>query len=628
MFSHRARAAMVAAAATLGATSILPATAGAAVTSTVDAAGLHVLGDAGPNAIVLTRSGNFIAVNGTATTQAAGAAVAIDVDAGDADDTIDATALGAADYAKLVATGNTGDDLLEGGAGADRLIGSPGTDVLDGNAGADTLVWNNGDGTDIDDGGADSDTLEVNGSTTGADEFTIKPGTIAGHVQFNRISLNGATTGNFGIDTSTTERVVVNGGGGDDKATGAAGLAPLLSGGLALNGGDGNDVLTGGDGNDALDGGAGDDLLTGDKGADSVSGGDGNDALVWNNGEGSDVDNGGAGFDTIIVNGSTAGDVFTVEPSGVRTLFKRTNLGQFSLDIDSEALLVNAAGGDDSLAATAGLGSRITVLADGGSGNDAFTGSGEDDSFFGGDGNDSLVAGGGLDLLDGQDGNDTINARDGDPDAVRGGNGDDTAVTDARTVDGVGGVEHLDATVIPPADTRALAPTLGAVTISRSGSRLTAKVPPQLSGCGDRWLLGHAEHRHPPRRDAGQVQGRRGARHRLGEPQGESVGHAVDPLGVRRREAPEGESHALDANHDAQPRRDGQRGVVLRAGLSACAESALRRATRGASGGRPRPSARRSSPRGPASRPRSDARDRRAGRARPCRARPARRRSG
>ena len=101
--------------------------------------------------------------------------------------------------------------------------------------------------------------LQVNGSSTGDDEFTIAPGTRAGHVQFDRISLNGATAGNFGIDNTTIEQVQVNGLGGNDRATGSAGLAALLPQGLALNGGDGDDILTGGDSADAIDGGAGDD---------------------------------------------------------------------------------------------------------------------------------------------------------------------------------------------------------------------------------------------------------------------------------------------------------------------------------------------------------------------------------
>ena len=80
--------------------------------------------------------------------------------------------------------------------------------------------WNNGDASGHLDGGNDTDVLQVN-SPTGDDEFD-RAGTVPG-VQFDRISLNGATAGNFRIDNTTIEQVQVNGLGGNDRATGSAG---------------------------------------------------------------------------------------------------------------------------------------------------------------------------------------------------------------------------------------------------------------------------------------------------------------------------------------------------------------------------------------------------------------------
>ena len=207
------------------------------------------------------------------------------------------------------------------------------------------------------------------------------------------------------------------------------------------------------------------------------NGGDGNDALVWNNGDGSDVSNGDAGFDRVEINGSpTAGDAFTVRPNGARAAIDRTNLVPFTVDFTAEALTVNGGGGDDQLTVSPGL-PGLLVTADGGSGNDSLTGAEEADSLVGGAGNDTLNGGGGSDLLDGQEGDDRLLARDGHGDLVRGGTGNDSAQTDALTVDAVDGVETIDATPAPVSDSSALVPTLGQIRVVRSRGHLVARVP-------------------------------------------------------------------------------------------------------------------------------------------------------
>ena len=65
-----------------------------------------------------------------------------------------------------------GDDILEGGAGADTLIGSAGNDKMSGQSGDDNLIG--GIGNDTLDGNSGSDTL-IGGD--GADIFTLRPGT-------------------------------------------------------------------------------------------------------------------------------------------------------------------------------------------------------------------------------------------------------------------------------------------------------------------------------------------------------------------------------------------------------------------------------------------------------------------
>jgi Ca2+-binding RTX toxin-like protein len=95
----------------------------------------------------------------------------------------------------------------------------------------------------------------------------------------------------------------------------------------------------------------------------------------------------------------------------------------------------------------------------------------------GGSGADTLSGGGGSDLLDGQEGDDRLLARDGRGDLVRGGTGNDSAQTDALTVDAVDGVETVDATPAPISDSRALVPTVGHIRVVRTHGRRIARVP-------------------------------------------------------------------------------------------------------------------------------------------------------
>jgi hypothetical protein len=493
MTRTRALAALAATATTLGAAAALPGSAGAAVTASFADSTLTVAGDgANDNAVLAATPGGNYALNGTDTGTPVDAAVKLVVNPAGGNDLVDVSALAAAQYDTLVINGGDGDDLLIGGrdgdvlngdGGNDRLVAGPnpgGTvDAMNGGDGNDTMVWNNGDGSDVDEGGNGADTSEVNGSATGNDVFTINPGAAAGRVQFDRTSLNGATAGSFSID-AVTERFEVNGLGGDDAITGAPGLAARLSNGMRLNGGPGADTVTGGDtadlveggdANDTLDGGAGDDRVEGQRGNDVQRGGDGADTLVWNNGDGSDVDDGSAGLDTTEVNGAGAGDTFVVTPNGTRTKFERTNLGPFTLDIDTEALSVNGLGGDDTLTVVPGLAGRLAIVAGGGNGNDTLTGGDEPDAFSGGDGNDRIDGGRGFDVVDGDAGDDALFARDGSGDLVRGGAGTDTAQTDAPGTDVVDGVESVDALAAP----RAAAPRAGKARLVRTGRRVSAR---------------------------------------------------------------------------------------------------------------------------------------------------------
>lgn len=343
-----------------------------------------------------------------------------------------------------VILGGDGIDRISGGDGDDWLAGDAGDDLVNGRAGDDTLFWNDGDGDDWLSGGADADLVSVNGSTD-ADEITIAPSGV--QVRVARTNLTP-----FLLRIRDTETVEVNGEAGDDMISSASGPFPAPLALLDLNGGEGNDELRGSNAADDLSGDGGDDLLIGNRGDDTMNGGDANDVLVWNNGDNSDVMDGESGDDLVVVNGADGpGDEFEVSANGDRTKFDRVNLIPFTLDIGTvEGLLINGLAGDDKLTifdltgvhlaaivATGGSGmdtidasakgTAVSLLAQGGSGDDILIGSAGVDLIFGEGGNDSLSGNAGNDNLNGGDGDDLLDGGDG-IDILDGGDGTDTGV--------------------------------------------------------------------------------------------------------------------------------------------------------------------------------------------------------
>ena len=402
---------------------------------------------------------------------------------GAGNDILNASALGNT-YNSLEIQGEAGDDVvtgggkadtLGGGEGDDRVVGAQGGDLMSGGAGNDVLVWNNGDGSDTMDGDAGNDEIEVNGSANAGDEFTIAPGA-NGRTKFDRVNLVP-----FTLDT-LAERMTVSGLGGNEKMTGAPGLAGRIlltlngnAGADALTGGDGADRISGGEAADVLDGGAGDDDVTGDRGADQMLGGAGEDVLEWNNGDGSDVATGGAGADLVRVNGSvTDGDAMEVAPAGQGIRFQRTNLVPFTIDLDTESIEMNGLGGDDTIAAKPGLAGRLGVLADGGSGNDR------------------------------------IEVRNGAADSAEGGSGTDSAIVDRADI--VSGVESVDR---PPRSVAKIVGKARLVCRGRSAGRGLLREDPggrrvRLHRCAPPdHRQGDPDRRHQAPRRAGEPQVRR-----------------------------------------------------------------------------------------------------------------------
>jgi Ca2+-binding RTX toxin-like protein len=107
--------------------------------------------------------------------------------------------------------------------------------------------------------------------------------------------------------------------------------------------------------------------------------------------------------------------------------FQRSNLVAFTIHSTAENFRVNGLGGNDSFAASDGVGARTLLSVDGGAGADTITGSDGPDLIAGGEDNDVLNGGGGDDRIVGDRGSDTMNGGAGD-DTLVWNNGDGTDV--------------------------------------------------------------------------------------------------------------------------------------------------------------------------------------------------------
>ncbi|MBA4062360.1 MAG: hypothetical protein C0501_01380 [Isosphaera sp.] len=219
----------------------------------------------------------------------------------------------------VVQRGGTGDDTLNSGFGNDAMFGEDGND---------TLVWLPGTLLDTFDGGAGNDIGRIvgNGGAANPGDAFLLAANGDGRVRFDRTNLVPFTvfmdaietvdlkpqTGNDTVTVNNLAgtdvlRVTVDGGLGDDTINGSGQLSTTVR--LILQGGAGNDTVTGGAGNDTLTGAAGNDTLNGGGGNDTLDGGDGNDSL--NGGDGADTLLGGDGNDTLS-GGGADGDVDTI----------------------------------------------------------------------------------------------------------------------------------------------------------------------------------------------------------------------------------------------------------------------------------------------------------------------------
>jgi Ca2+-binding RTX toxin-like protein len=248
--------------------------------------------------------------------------------------------------------GKGGFDFLFGGTENDVLTGGDADDQVFGESGNDRMIWNPGDDTDLNEGGSDTDTVEVNGGN-GAEQFTeTANGT---RVRFDRLD-----PAPFSIDIGTSEKLVLNANGGDDKFSATGNLAALIQ--TTVDGGAGADQILGSNGADILLGGDGNDFVDGQQGNDTAFLGAGDDEFQWDPGDGSDTVEGQADSDRMLFNGSAANEAFEASANGGRLRFTR-NVASIVMDTDGiETVDLNALGGTDTITVDDLTGTDVTKL--------------------------------------------------------------------------------------------------------------------------------------------------------------------------------------------------------------------------------------------------------------------------
>ena len=242
--------------------------------------------------------------------------------------------------------GNSGNNALNGGLGADTMVGGAGNDVLDGGAGADTAI-----------GGTGDDKFYVNQ----ADDAVIEAAGEGEDRVLTRVS--------YTLAPGVSVEVL--------GAVNQISTAPLN-----LTGNEFRQSIVGNAGNNILNGAGGNDDLSGGGGTDTLIGGTGNDVFRVNDPTDIISENIGEGDDMVRVTGAS----FTLADGVSVETITTENPAQLT------AMNLTGNGFNNAIYGTAGA--------------NTLRGRGGNDRLFGFDGNDTLRGGFGTDQLTGGAGND------------------------------------------------------------------------------------------------------------------------------------------------------------------------------------------------------------------------------
>jgi Ca2+-binding RTX toxin-like protein len=326
--------------------------------------------------------------------------------------------------------GDSGTDLMQGGADRDQMTGDDGNDTLRGGGGNDSFTLERGQDVITGEGGT-GDTISyrdasVPVSVTLGDAATNDgPASEKDNVQFvenatgspqndflEGTNLANVLKGGKGADTlrGLGGNDTLDGGFGGDSIQGGGGAADVVTYAdrteavaVTLDGSpdDGSDANDGSQDNvddqvETIEGGAGADALTGSAGPNVINGNLGNDTL--DGGGGSDTVNGLGGSDTI--KGSPDSDTYD-GGIGLDTLDYSSRNEPVEVDL---TLVGNDNGGD--LDGAAGQRDKTIALEN-------LKGGSADDVLRGTNGDNDITAGLGADIVDARNGDDAVDIDDG-----------------------------------------------------------------------------------------------------------------------------------------------------------------------------------------------------------------------
>jgi Ca2+-binding RTX toxin-like protein len=414
--------------------------------------------------------------------------------------------------------GGLGDDVLIGGDNTDFIVDAAGVVSIDGGIGNEQITVGAGVVSGTVDGGSGTDSLTKGGSIAGLVLTSIEilntnGGTVTGRAdQFEgfdtiRFSIGQVSTAvnlalsEAGVVDLTDEllgrRANVTGTSGNDTIT-TSNIADQIDGGAGddvLSGNAGNDTLIGSLGDDQLNGGGDTDFIVDLSGIVAIDAGDGDDVITLGALLNAGTVAGGLGSDQLNKGGAIAGltisGIEIVNTNGGTLLATADQLEGFDTIRFSAAQSTTAVSLALSEAGVVDLSDELLgrrALFAGTSGNDIITTSNGSDQVDGGAGDDILTGNAGVDTLIGGVGDDTLAGGDGGDFlvdlagivAIDGGDGDDVltvgAAVTAGAIAGGLGTDQLNKSGNLSAIT-----VSGIETINTNGGTLTATAA-QLEG--------------------------------------------------------------------------------------------------------------------------------------------------
>ena len=192
----------------------------------------------------------------------------------------------------------------------------------------------------------DADTLVLTGDGKG-DTLAVR--LTPGDPTHLDVDVSNDGTADFSFDRSLFSTVSISAGAGRDTILIDETVGAFTDEKIVIDGGGGNDTITGGSGDDTIIGGNGNDVIDPRRGSDVVQAGAGDDTVIWNPGDGSDAIEGEDGDDRLVFNGANINEIFDFSANGSRARMTR-NVANITMDLNGvEEVDLTTLGGADTV---------------------------------------------------------------------------------------------------------------------------------------------------------------------------------------------------------------------------------------------------------------------------------------